>query len=171
MNNPLFDDAQTLDAAGVKDGDLLSVREARPGAPAGPQPQRRQGAGQQQQGRELGRDEADALRQEALRNPQVAAGLRRYQPELAEALQDPALFRRKWVELRQAADSPEERRRRQLVELETEDAGTDPEKQREIEELIREREVEANLQHALEWLPECTASPLKPVTYFTAFLV
>ena len=78
-----------------------------------------------------------------------------HRPELADALQDPTAFRNAWAQLRRAAEEAEAGRRRRLAELESEDAFDDPEKQREIEELIREKEVEANLQHALEWLPEC----------------
>ena len=163
----LADDAQTLDAAGLKDGDMVSVREARPPGPPAGNTQRAPSRAAQQTGGAGGGSsgggthdggEAEALRQEALRNPQVRAGLQHHRPELAAALNDPGAFDRAFAELRRTHEDAEAARRRRLAELESEDAMDDPEKQREIEELIREKEVEANLQHALEWLPECTFS-------------
>ena len=162
----LADDAQTLSAAGLNDGDMVSVREARPppatsrGAQRAPNPNTRPGdtSGGEGSGSGAGSHdgEAEALRQEALRNPEVRAGLRHHRPELAAAADDPAAFARAFAALRRAHGDVEAARRARLAALEADDAAEDPDKQREIEELIREKEVEANLQHALEWLPECT---------------
>ena len=162
----LSDDSQTLDAAGVKDGDMVIVREVRPAAaaPSGEAPRqpRRTAEAASAPRDAAGAAEGEALRLEALRNPAVAAAMRQQRPELADALQDAGRFQQAWAELQRSLAAEKARQEQRIRELESEDAADDPEKQREIMELIRMQEVEKNRQHALEWLPECACPFLPP---------
>lgn len=152
-NRRLQNNTSTLEAAGVVDGDMISVvpRQAAPPAAStrpSTQPQR---ASTSQAGGDLGA-EAETVRLQALGDPRIMQQIRNANAPLAEAINDPPRFAQLWLALRdsQREHAMEQDRRDQLLDADP----FDIEAQREIEERIRQEQVEKNLELAMEYSPE-----------------
>ncbi|KAJ6262344.1 hypothetical protein Dda_3151 [Drechslerella dactyloides] len=141
----LADDTQTLEAAGIQDHDMLELHT-------------RQTLGQlqmatraQQRGDTFSTD-SEVIRLRLLGDQAMMNQLREQQPELADAVNDPARFSHIYQMLEQRRRDAENEKQREIARL-----NDDPfniESQKRIEELIREEAVRENLQNALEYNPE-----------------
>ncbi|RYO04278.1 DNA damage-inducible protein 1 [Alternaria tenuissima] len=139
---PVAIDTQTLEDAGVRDGEMLAVvmrpapRQNRnlqhPGRPAQPDP--------------------EGVRQLVLNDPQQMNKLRQGDPELAAAVNDPTRWRDTYAMRQRQAEESERERQNQIALL-----NEDPfnvEAQRKIEDIIRQDRVVENLQKAYDENPE-----------------
>lgn len=139
---PLTNDDQTLEGAGIGDGEMLAVLIRRPG----PEPQR-----QRPDNRRRAMD-PEGVRLTVLGNPAAQEQLRQQKPELAAALTDPARWREMFM-MEQRREEDAERDRQNQIALLNEDP-FNVEAQKRIEEIIRQDRVIENLQHAYENNPE-----------------
>ena len=157
---PLNTDTQTLEEAGINDGEMLAMLIRKPGTGAQGQGGRGTGragntAGGGADGRRRGdvnQEELETVRLRVLGDPAAIANLNEQNPELASALNDPARFRDLFLAMRRQEDERERERQNQIALL-----NEDPfnvEAQRKIEEMIRQDRVIENLQHAYENNPE-----------------
>lgn len=158
---PLNTDTQTLEEAGVNDGEMLAMLIRKPGTGAQGQGGRgtgRAGNAAGADGRRRGdvnQEELETVRLRVLGDPAAIANLNEQNPELASALNDPARFRDLFLAMRRQEDERERERQNQIALL-----NEDPfnvEAQRKIEEMIRQDRVIENLQHAYENNPEVFA--------------
>jgi DNA damage-inducible protein 1 len=143
----LRSDTQTLEQAGVKDGEMMALLVNRRSAQD--QGQLRQLRPQQ----EVDRPEPDAARIEATRqrllnDPASMTQLIQQQPLLAQAIDNPARFRQTWMGLRDAQEREQRERENQHRLLN--DDPFNPDAQKRIEEMIRRERIEANRQYAYE---------------------
>lgn len=152
---PLNNDTQTLEAAGINDGEMLAMLIRRPGQPAQPaqggRPAARPQGGARRRG-EVNSDELETVRLRFAGDPAAIANLHEQQPELASAVNDPNRWRELYTAMRQQEEERERERQNQIALL-----NEDPfniEAQRKIEEMIRQDRVVENLQHAYENNPE-----------------
>ena len=146
---PLVNNSQTLEDAGIKDGEMLAMLVNRATAPGQRQTQQRRPANRRQADAEAN---AESIRLQVLGNPQAEARLRADNPELGAALNDQARWRELYVQAHQQQAERERERQRQIALL-----NEDPfnvEAQRKIEEMIRQDNVMENIQHAFENHPE-----------------
>ncbi|OCK73217.1 hypothetical protein K432DRAFT_313390, partial [Lepidopterella palustris CBS 459.81] len=146
----LNNDVQTLEEAGINDGEMLAMLIRRPGAV--PQGQEGRGSGDVNQA-EL--EELETVRLRLLGDPAAIANLNEQNPELASALNDPQRFKELFMAMRRQENERERERQNQIALL-----NEDPfnvEAQRKIEEMIRQDRVIENLQHAYENNPEVFA--------------
>ncbi|KAF2748782.1 hypothetical protein M011DRAFT_337860 [Sporormia fimetaria CBS 119925] len=134
---PLTDDVQTLEAAGIKDGEMLAALVR--GRDTGP--------AEREEDRE-----AETARQNTLNDPKSAAALRETVPALAAALDDAARWRDEYKRLKRK-EQQAKRERENLMALLNEDP-FNVEAQKKIEEIIRQEAVITNLQEAIEETPE-----------------
>lgn len=147
----LSDDSKTMDQLQIIDGDMLAlhVRDII-GNTGVPQPN----LAQQPARRPANRDEQDpeVIRLQLLGNPRMRQEVRRAQPELADAVENPQRFAQLF---RQMQD--QERRERMMRQQQIADLNADPfdvDAQMRIAEMIREERVQENLQNAIEHNPE-----------------
>jgi DNA damage-inducible protein 1 len=139
---PVAIDTQTLEEAGISDGEMLAVimrsasrpnRNAQqPGRPAQPDP--------------------EGVRQLVLNDPAQMNKLRQGDPELAAAVSDPTRWRDTYAMRQRQAEESERERQNQIALL-----NEDPfnvEAQRKIEDIIRQDRVVENLQKAYDENPE-----------------
>ncbi|KAF2091453.1 hypothetical protein K490DRAFT_52665 [Saccharata proteae CBS 121410] len=150
---PLVGDTQTLEQAGIQDGEMLAMLIRRPQAPAAARGGRSSAV--QQLRERMNNDQAgriETTRQRILNEPNALYQLQNGQPELAAAIQDPARWREEWtkVERQQEEAQREHERQAQLLN----ENPFDVEAQAKIEELIRHSNVMDNIQSALETNPE-----------------
>jgi DNA damage-inducible protein 1 len=146
---PLSDELQTLEAAGIRDNEMLAMLIPRP-APTGHVERRQQGGNAGR--RELSSDEIETVRLQVLGNPQLLQELRSRNPVLADAINDSARFKRVWDQKKQEDAAREQERQNQIRLLNEDPFNVDA--QRKIEEMIRQDNVMENLQHAYENNPE-----------------
>jgi DNA damage-inducible protein 1 len=139
---PLSNDDQTLEGAGIGDGEMLAVLIRRPG----PEPQR-----SRPDARRRAMD-PEGVRLTVLGNPAAQEQLRQQKPELAAALTDPVRWREMFM-MEQRQEEEAERDRQNQIALLNEDP-FNVEAQKRIEEIIRQDRVIENLQHAYENNPE-----------------
>lgn len=165
---PLHDDKRTLKMYGVKDGDMLLVqhvrgqdRSARNPGGSNQIPQSRSSGvpnidfssirmpGTEQQS--FARDDPAHIRDMLLKNPSQLALLKERNPPLAEALLsgDTAKFQKVFEEQRMARKKDEDDKLRLLLA-----DPFDPSSQQQIEEAIRLKNVESNMETAMEFAPE-----------------
>lgn len=144
------DDSKTMEQLRIVDGDMLAlhVRDMR-GSTGVPEPgrevrRRRPGGGTYQ--------DPEVVRLQILGSPTSRQELQRQNPELAAALEDPQRF----AQIVNEDIAREERQRFQRQELirGLNDDPFDVDKQRQIEEMIRQERVMENLQNAMEHAPE-----------------
>ncbi|PNP48754.1 hypothetical protein TGAMA5MH_00208 [Trichoderma gamsii] len=154
----ISEDTKTMEQLQIGDGDMLAVhvRDMR-GSTGPPEPsgQARAAVRQQQSAASAaagGGNDTEMLRLQILGDPAVRQQLSRQHPELAAAVEDPAQFRRIFLD-----SQDRERREREMRQREIERLNEDPfnvENQRRIEEMIRQERVMENLQNAMEHNPE-----------------
>lgn len=176
----ILDETKTMEQLQISDGDMLAVhvrdmrRHAAGAAPQQPhrQPQQQQAqpaqpAATQRPGGPYQND-PELVRLQLLGNPDMRQQLQRQRPELAAAVEDPALFAQV---LSQSQDREQRERLQRLREIER--LNNDPfniENQMKIEEMIRQERVMENLQNAMEHNPEGeTISHLSPPAPFRSF--
>lgn len=140
---PVVVETQTLEAAGIRDGEMLAVLVRQNRQPVQQQPQRMPDSSR------VGQPDPEGVRQQLLMNPQAQNALRQQNPELAAAINDP----NRWREAYQQSAQNAERERQNQIALLNEDP-FNVEAQRKIEELIRQERVVENLEKAYNESPE-----------------
>ena len=154
-NRELVEDSKTLQQCGMTGDSMLGVQVRNPQAPSegSSRPVRPQRRGQQQTGSRQGTQaDPEMIRLQAMGNPNILATIRASDPDLANAVQDPARFRQIFEDkLRQKVEMDAEIQRRNDL-LSADPFNVDA--QREIEEMIRQEGVIENLQNAMEHNPE-----------------
>ncbi|RMZ10217.1 hypothetical protein D0860_03881, partial [Hortaea werneckii] len=164
LNNlPIHGDEKTIEEAGIKDGDMLAMLMRQPdqqnnmGSTQRRQQQQSQqppSSSGQPQRRQMGpgQHEIETTRLSILGNPAAMAQVREQRPALAEAINDSNRFREVWMEMIRE-DQDRERERMEQMRLLNEDP-FNVEAQAKIEEMIRQEQVQNNLQFAYEHNPE-----------------
>lgn len=147
-NRELVDDLKTLQQCGMTADSMLGVQVQNPQAPV-----RARRPGPAQAGSRPGaQTDPEMIRLQAMGNPNILATIRASDPELANAVQDPARFQQIFeYKLRQRVEMDAEIQRRNDL------LSADPfniDAQREIEEMIRQEGVIENLENAMEHNPE-----------------
>ncbi|KAK6828627.1 DNA damage-inducible protein 1 [Apiospora arundinis] len=158
-NGQLITDAsKTLQELQISDGDMLAlhVRDMRGNTgvaqPPAPQQQRQPQQQQQQAAGAAAQQDPELVRLQFLGDPRLQAELRRRNPQIADALNDPQRFAQL---MRQGNDSQEDERRQRMREIEQLNRDEfNPDAQARIEEMIRQQNVMENLQNAMEYNPE-----------------
>lgn len=152
---PINGDKQSLDEAGIKDGDMLAMLMRSAEQPNNMGGQRlQQPQGQQRRASNADADEIETARLSIMGNPRAMAQVREQRPALAQAVSDPIRFREVWMEMTRD-DENRERERQEQMRLLNEDP-FNVEAQKKIEEIIRQQGVQENLQFAYEYNPEGT---------------
>jgi len=160
---PLLGDSRTLDAVGIKHGELLAmlVREdSMPQQPQGArnlQQQQRAARGQQQQqqsnrGSGMSNEQIETVRLRILGNAAAVQQVSQQHPEMATAIHDSTRFRELYIRM-QTEENDRERERMEQMQLLNDDP-FNVEAQAKIEEMIRQDRVMENLQYAYEHNPE-----------------
>lgn len=154
-NQALNDDSRTLSQIGISEADILTMNvraQQQPGRAAGigRQAGSAQDAALTQRQQML--PDPETIRLHVLGDPQVLEGVRRRNPELADAASDPARWRELLAQQQRAELEEEARKERRMAELNANPFDVDA--QREIEEIIRQNMVTENLQTAMEHTPE-----------------
>jgi len=158
---PLTTATQTLEEAGINDGEMLAVLIRRRADPA---PARRSQPNASGSAPAQGAPDPEAVRQHVLGNPQAQEDLRGARPELFAAINDSARWRQAF-EMGRRQEQEADRERQQQIALLNEDP-FNIEAQKKIEEIIRQDRVIENLQHAYEHNPEGTyIYPSPPPSY------
>ena len=155
----LQDGSKTLQQCNIAEDSMLGMHVRNPQAasmgssrPVQAQARRPAQAGSGQGARGPGQVDPEHIRLQALGDPAILQSIRQTQPELADAVQNPARFRQIWdgqVRMQQEIAAERQRKMNQLT--------ADPfnvDAQREIEEMIRQEQVAENLQNAMEHNPE-----------------
>lgn len=157
-NRELVEDSRTLQQCGMIDDSMLGVQVRNPQAPSAGsnRPVRAQRRGPAQAGpRQGAQTDPEMIRLQAMGNPDILATIRASDPDLANAVQDPARFQQIFEDkLRRKVEMDAEIQRRNDL------LAADPfniDAQREIEEMIRQEGVIENLQNAMEHNPEVFA--------------
>jgi len=127
----LADVTKSLTEGGLNDGDMVVVHAHAPGAASGSgsnsssgravggpsrrqqQPQQRGGQGDQARG--LVQPDAEMIRLQVLGDPNLAEELRRSNPELSTAVNDPVRFRQLFEQLDQQRRQAEREKQREIV--------------------------------------------------------
>lgn len=160
---PLTNDLQTLQTAGINDHDMLAA-VMRP-----PQQQRQQQAGSRQQppqsAHQPSQEEMNAsieqMRQRLAAAPQHRRDdLAREAPDLVNAVNDPVRFREAWLAFDRVQRDRETQRMARLTSDEVNE-----ENQAEIEEFIRQENIEREWEAAMQENPECQ-SRVEPLSRF-----
>ncbi|KAL1301986.1 hypothetical protein AAFC00_002440 [Neodothiora populina] len=155
---PLLTDTQTLEAVGVRDGELLAmlVREDMPpsGAPQQNPHSQSRGVRQQSSNRPSGitDEQIETVRLRILGSDAAVQQVSQQHPQMATAIQDPVRFRELYLSMQQE-ENTRERERREQMQLLNEDP-FNVEAQAKIEEMIRQDRVMENLEYAYEHNPE-----------------
>jgi DNA damage-inducible protein 1 len=151
----LRSDTQTLEQAGIKDGEMLAMMVNRRSGQQQIQ-QRRTRNGVSSDPENLTPQRIEQIRNQILNDPQQMSMFIQRQPDLAAAINDPMRFRELWTTMLDQRDREQRERESQMAML-NEDP-FNPEAQRKIEEMIRREKIEANLQYAYENNPEGMSS-------------
>jgi DNA damage-inducible protein 1 len=149
----LRSDAQTLEQAGIKDGEMLAMMVNRRSGQQQIQ-QRRTRNGVSSEPENLTPQRIEEIRTQILNDPQMMSGFIQREPNLAAAINDPMRFRELWMTMLDQRDREQRERESQMALLN--DDPFNPDAQKRIEEMIRREKIEANLQYAYENNPEGT---------------
>ncbi|CDS12461.1 hypothetical protein LRAMOSA04655 [Lichtheimia ramosa] len=149
-NGRVLDEAKKLlQEYGVAQDDLILMQRKAVGTPAAG------GAGTGAAASPASNPNFDLMRQHVLRDPRLLQQLANANPELARAaLNDPARFSSMVQQLEQSRRQAEQQRQTMMA------ASSDPfdiEAQKRIEEAIRQENIAANLEAAMEYNPESFA--------------
>ncbi|KAK8105970.1 hypothetical protein PG999_009329 [Apiospora kogelbergensis] len=152
----ITDVSKTLEELQISDGDMLAlhVRDMRgnTGVAQPPPPQQQPRQPPQQSTGAAAQQDPELVRLQFLGDPRLQAELRRRNPQIADALNDPQRFAQL---MRQGNDSQEDERRQRMREIEQLNRDEfNPDAQARIEEMIRQQNVMENLQNAMEYNPE-----------------
>jgi DNA damage-inducible protein 1 len=149
----LQDDSLTLEAAGIKDGELLAMMINNRGTEQAAQTrQTRRGASNNPEPQDAARIEE--IRSQILSSPDQRMALESQNKSLADVLDDPARFRETWLAMLAQRDQ-QQRERENQIRLLNEDP-FNAEAQKKIEEIIRLEKIQENLQYAYENNPAGT---------------
>lgn len=157
---PLTNEAQTLEQAGIKDGEMLAVLIRKRGNAGNTGPNVRRPAPPTTHPGRREEPDPETLRLHILNDPASQEQLRQRKPELLDALHDPNRWREIFLMGRRQEAEAERERQNQIALLNEDPFNIDA--QRKIEEIIRQDRVIENLQHAYEHNPEgeCTFRPV-----------
>lgn len=151
----LSDDTKTMEQLRISDGDMLALHirhimgTARlPPEPRAQQATRRQVVGQ----RPRIEQDPEVIRLQLLGNPRTRQEALRGRPELAAAIDSPERFAQLFRQMMEQERQEQIMRNRQIAELNADPFDVDA--QMKIAEMIREAEVQENLQNAIEHNPE-----------------
>ncbi|KAF2649107.1 hypothetical protein K491DRAFT_721955 [Lophiostoma macrostomum CBS 122681] len=147
----LSSEVQTLEQAGIKDGEMLAVL-IRQGQPQRQNPSANRNTDMGVTPSRPQRPDPEMVRLHTLNDPAAQASLRQSSPTLFAALQDPSRWREEFDKMQRQQDEAELERQRQIALLNEDPFNVDA--QRKIEEMIRHDRVIENLQHAYENNPE-----------------
>ncbi|KAK3074250.1 DNA damage-inducible protein 1 [Teratosphaeriaceae sp. CCFEE 6253] len=150
-NTAIAGDDQTLEEAGISDGDMLAMLMRQPAAQnnMGTTQRRQQ---QQQRPAGQGTHEIETTRLSILGNPAAMAQVREQRPALAEAINDSDRFKEVWGNMIREDETRKLEQQEQMRLLNEDPFNVDA--QRKIEEMIRQESVQENLQFAYEHNPE-----------------
>jgi DNA damage-inducible protein 1 len=146
----LNNEVQTLEDAGVKDGEMLAVLIRRRGNSA--QGQAARPSPGTADGRRRAEPDPEGVRQRVVNNPAALANLRMQAPTLAAQAHDPARWREEFMKMARAEEEAARQRQNQLNMLNADPFNVEAQKQ--IEEMIRQELVMENVQHAIDHTPE-----------------
>ena len=157
-NTAISGDDQTLEDAGIKDGDMLAMLMRQPD-----QQNSNMGTRQRQQRRPAGQGshEIETTRLSILGNPAAMAQVREQRPALAEAINDSNRFKEVWEAMMREDEERKLEQQEQMRLLNEDPFNIDA--QRKIEEMIRQESVQENLQFAYEHNPEGTLNLARDV--------
>ena len=157
--NALQNDAQTLEAINLKDGDMLALMINRGGS----QPRRQQNRNRGPAPDISDESRIESIRQQILANPEQLAGLIGQAPDLAGVIENPEQFKQAWLKRIDSTEAARRERDAQIRQLN--ENPFDAEAQKKIEEIIRREKIEENLQYAYENNPAGTTTPSRDPIY------